>query len=358
MRIKSIFIILVVLALFVGINNSYASSISASFNLINTSATINQSISFNISADFQNPVNYTVFLNSSAVLSSTMPANQSGYKILNYNVKNMPAGNYNAYLYLSSFNIKLNSTQKLSIKPYPDFTFKNDYPTTEIIKNYSVITVVLSNNGNTPLEINWSLPILRDISLSLDFKQSFPLSVNSNMTIPINLSLQKGFQNNISFVFTGIYKNYSITKEYSTELIKPVVNMSFYGINTTSINSTRELWVSYIKNYNNIPLNITMQFLLNFNGSDFYYNTSYYLTPNSTKIEVLLPKSTVENVKIFYPSTNFSDVTQSIFTAPKPPLKINIYSIIDTFGFVILTAVSIIILVIIHLRFNKKQKKK
>lgn len=355
---KSAQIFLITIVIFLAIGSSHASSLSASFNLLNGSASINQSIAFNVSAYFPIRTNYTIFLNNSAILFGNVPANYSGYRILDYNVGRLPSGMYRPSIYFSSFSFHLNATQDLNITAYPDFTFVKDYGITEIIKNYSVIDVIVKNSGNTPLRINWSLPILRNITISLDFKQSFPLDAGANMTIPINLSLQEWYQKSVSFAFTGTHGDYSSTKYYSTLLVRPSVNMSFYGINVTGVNSTRELWTSSIKNYNNIPLNVTLQFLLDVNGSSFYYNTSYYIGTNTTEIEVYLPKSSVENVKIFYPSGNLSYVKQTIFSPPSPPAGVNIYSVINTFGYAVLTAASILILLSIHLRMNRKRRKK
>ena len=350
--------ILAAFVLFLVIGSVHAASISASFNALNSSLSINQYEYFNLSAYFPVETNYTIFLNNVPVLYGKLPANYSGYKILHYNVSNMPYGEYYPSVHFSAFNFHLNSTEDVYINPAPDFTFIGDYGTTEIIKNYSLIYIDLKNNGNTPLQINWSLPIFRNISISLTFNQNFKLNPSSNITIPINLSLQKGYQDKILIPFTGRYENHSFTKSYETILIKPVINMSFYNVNVTPINSTREIWVSYIKNYNNVPINITIQFSLEVNGSTFQYNVPYELNVNTTKIEVMLPKSTVKNVKISYESDNLSKINQDIFTLPKQPSKTSLLSIIDTLGYVILTVVSIFILVLIHLRFNRKNKKK
>ncbi|MCL4362749.1 MAG: hypothetical protein OH338_01510 [Candidatus Parvarchaeota archaeon] len=344
--------------LFLVVGSAHAASLSASFNALNSSLSINQYEYFNLSAYFPVGTNYTIFLNNTPVLYGNLPANYSSYKILHYNISNMPYGKYYPSVHFSAFNFHLNSTVNLDIKASPDFTFIGDYKTTEIIKNYSLIKIGIKNNGNTPLKMNWSLPIFRNISISLTFNQTFRLDPGSNITIPINLSLQKGYQDNILIPFTSTYQNYSITKSYETTLIKPIINMSFYNLNVTQINSTRELWVSYIKNYNNVPLNITIQFSLEVNGSTFQYSVPYELEVNATKIEVTLPKSTIENVRILYESQNLSKVDQDIFTLPKPPSSTSLLSIIDTLGYVILTVVSILILALIHLRFNKRSKKK
>ena len=351
-------VILGVFALFLVVGSAHAASLSASFNALNSSLSINQYEYFNLSAYFPVGTNYTIFLNSTPILYGNLPANYSGYKILHYNVTNIPYGTYYPSVHFSAFNFHLNSTANVYIKPAPDFTFIGDYRTTEISKNYSTIRIGIKNNGNTPLQMNWSLPIFRNISISLTFNQTFKLNPSSNITIPINLSLQKGYQGNISIPFTGRYQNYSFTKSYGTILIKPVINMSFYNVNVTQINSTRELWVTYIKNYNNVPINLTIQFSLEVNGSTFQYSVPYELSVNATKIEVTLPKSTVENVKISYESQNLSRVNQNIFTLPKQPSSTSLLSIIDTLGYVILTVAAIFILILIHLRFNRRSKKK
>ncbi|MCL4398801.1 MAG: hypothetical protein M1322_03705 [Candidatus Parvarchaeota archaeon] len=352
-------VLLAALILFLAVGSVNASSVSASFNALNSSVSINQGEYFNLSAYFPVPTNYTVLLNGTAVLNGNFPANYSGYKLLYYNVSNTPYGKYYPSVHFSAFNFHLNSTANVYIKPSPDFTFVGYYKNTEITKNYSWVNITIKNNGNTPLQMNWSLPFFKNISISLpSFNQTFKLDPSSTITIPIKLSLQKGYQNNISIPFTGTYQNYSSTKYYETMLINPVINMSFYNINVTQINSTRELWIAYIKNYNNVPLNITMLFSLEVNGSILHYSTSYELGVNATKIEMYLPKSTVESVQISYQSENMSKVNQNIFTLPKQPFSPDLLSIINTLSYVILTVISIFILILIHLRFNKRRNKK
>ncbi|MEM0143042.1 MAG: hypothetical protein QXL94_03710, partial [Candidatus Parvarchaeum sp.] len=311
---RQLALILGISVLFLVIGSAHASSISASFNALNASLSINQYEYFNLSGDFPVETNYTVLLNNTPILYGNLPANYSGYRLLYYNISNTPYGKYYPSIHFSTFNFHLNSTANVYINPSPNFEFIGNYNTTEIIKNYSLIELTIKNNGNTPLQMNWSLPLFKHISISLTFNQDFNLNPDSNITIPINLSLQKGYQNNISIPFTGRYQNEIFTKSYKTILIKPFINMSFYDVNVTPINSTRELWVSYIKNYNNVPLNLTITFSLAVNGSTFQYSVPYELKVNATKIEVNLPKSTVQNVKISYESENLSKVNQNIFT--------------------------------------------
>lgn len=344
--------------LFLVIGSSHASSVSASFNSLNKTISINQYEYFNLSAYFPVGTNYTILLNNTPILYGNLPANYSGYKLIRYNVTNMPFGTYYPSVRFSEFNFHLNSSSNMYITPNPDFTFVGDYKTTEIIKNYSLLKIIIGNNGNTYMRMNWTLPLFKNTSISLTFNQTFELSPGSNITIPINLSLQKGYQSNISIPFTGIYKNYSITKAYQTILIRPFINMSFYNANVTRINATRELWISYIKNYNNIPLNMSIQFSLEVNGSIFKYTVPYELAVNATEIEVELPKSTVESVKISYQNGNSSKINQNIFVLPSGPSSTSILSIINTLGYIILTAVSVFILILIHLRLNKRGKKK
>ncbi len=355
MRTKIVGLLFLVILATVG--SVHASSLSASFNLINSTVSINNNIYFNLSGDFPSQTNYTIFLNQTPIHSGSIPSNSSKYYIIKYNISNMQYGEYNSKIEFYPYNIKLNSSINLYIMPKSSFVFVNPQPTTEITKNYSLIDIKLKNVGNTPLYMNWSLPAFRNISISLNFQQRFELNDGQNKSILINLSLQKGYQPNISFGFTGKYLNYSKTKYYSTLLIKPHVNMSFYNENTTSINSTRELFIFNVKNYNNIPVRLLLKFTLDVNGSTLYYTKSYTLPVNATKIEVYLPKSTVENVQVSYENSNLSTVTESIFTAPKKPLKISIGYIIDTLGYIIFTVGAILILVLIHIRLRKKEQK-
>lgn len=351
--------VLLVLMLFGAMGTVHAYSVNAAFSLINSTSPINGQIYFNLSAYFPNPTNYTIFLNSSAVLFGTIPANSSHYIILKYNISDMSYGEYNSHVYLSAFNLALTSSQDLYIKPTSKFIFIGDTGTTEITKNYSLLQIIIKNIGNTPININWSLPSLKNISYNkVTFQENFNLLPEQNETIPINLTLKLGYQTNISFAFTGSYGNYTRTRVYHTLLTKPDINMSFYRYNLTQINATRQLWTSYLKNYNNIPVNLLFKFTLSTNGSTVYYEKSYMLPVNASKVEIPLPESTVESVQVSYTGNNQSKITQLLFTAPKPPFKLSISSIVDTLGYVIFTVFAIILLVLIHLRFKRKERKK
>ena len=197
-------LVLLVFVLFLAFNTVHASSVFARFNTINSTVSINQYIYFNISADFQTQVNYTIFLNNSAILNGTIPKNSSQYYLIKYNVSNMPSGTYEAHASLPNFNLVLNASKTVYIKPYSDFFFPGDNPVTEIVGNYSFINIIIENIGNTPLKMNWSLPEFINISYAnLLYKQNFNLLPEQNYTIPTNLSLTGKYQKNISFAFTG-----------------------------------------------------------------------------------------------------------------------------------------------------------
>jgi hypothetical protein len=297
-------------------------------------------------------------LNNSAILNGTIPKNSSQYYLIKYNVSNMPSGTYEAHASLPNFNLVLNASKTVYIKPYSDFFFPGDNPVTEIVGNYSFINIIIENIGNTPLKMNWSLPEFINISYAnLLYKQNFNLLPEQNYTIPTNLSLTGKYQKNISFAFTGSYKNYTETKSYYTTLIKPYTNMSFYNVGLKQINSTLQLWSASIKNYNDVPVNLVFKFELYVNGSTFYYSKDYTLPVNASKVEIYLPKSTVENVKVSYVGSNDSDVTQSVFAAPKPPIKISLSYVLDTLGYVIFTAIAVVLLALLHIRFKRKEKK-
>ncbi len=351
-------IILLVLIILGTFGTVHASSVSASFNIINSTSPINGEVYFNVSANFPTQTNYVVFLNKTAAINGTIPANSTRFYLIGYNVSNMNYGMYYSKVYFSTLNLTLDSSNKLYISPTSRFIFINPEKTIEINGNYSLLDININNAGNTPIRINWSLPILKNISISIDFRQTFSLLPGENKSIAINLTLEKSYQDNISFGFTGSYLNYTKTLVYRTILIKPYVNMSFYGSNITSVNSTRQLWISRIKNYNNVPVNLLLKFTLKVNDSTLYYTKSYTLPVNATEIAVYLPNSTIENVQVSYEGNNLSKVTESVFSAPVSPLKISFSYIINTLGYVIFTALAVLILVLIHIRFRKKGAKR
>lgn len=351
-------LVLLLFVIFAAAGVSHASSVYASFNVINSNISINQNTYFNISADFPTQTNYTIFLNKTAIEYGSIPANSSKYYVVEYNVSNIPYGTYTPMIKFYAFNLSLKSSQQLYVKSFSNFIFEGEQTTTQILDNYSLINIEIKNVGNTPLYMNWSLPAFRNISISLDFQQNFNLLPGTNKTIPINLSVGKGYQSDISFGFTGKYNNYSETKYYQTTLIKPYVNMSFYNENVTQINSTRQLFIMTVKDYNNVPVTLILKFTLNVNGSTVYYTKSYLLPVNASKIEVYLPKSTIENVQASYQNSNLSQVTESIFAAPKQPFKVSIDYIINTLGYAIFTLLAVFLLIAIHIKFRKRGQHK
>ncbi|MCL4391639.1 MAG: hypothetical protein M1284_01490 [Candidatus Parvarchaeota archaeon] len=355
---RIVFLLIPVFLMLLSFGSVKASSASTSFNILNNTLSMNQFLYFNVSANFPTATNFSIIINDTSVIQGNLHANFTGYKILKYNITNFPAGTYSVSVNFSTLKFPLKASNELTILSKPSFTFLNNNINTEIMNNSAALTITLLNNGNTPMRINWSLPILKGISIALNFQQSFNLPIDSKFIIPINMTLSSGYQRNLSFYFTGTYQNYSATKVYSTYLIKPVINMSFYGGNTTSVNATRELWISYIKNYNNVPVRILLQFALEVNGSTVYYTVPYELNVSATKISVYLPTSKVESVKISYESGNFSTVTESIFSAKKQPVPLTISSIVNTLGYIIFTVIAVVILSLIHIRVKKKGKKK
>jgi hypothetical protein len=351
-------VILIVLALLTMLGTAHASSVSASFNIVNGTVSINQLIYFNISADFPTQTNYTIFLNNTAIMSGNISANDSKYNIIGYNVSDIPYGRYNSDVYFSAFNLRLSSSNKLYVNQLSNFIFIGDTNITEITKNYSYLDIKIKNVGNTPLYMNWTLPILRNISISVNYQQNFAISPGENKTIPINLTLGKGYQNNVSFAFTGTYENYFATKYYYTDFIKPNVNMSFYNINISKVNTTVQLWTSYIRNYNNVPVTLFLKFTLNVNGSTLYYTKNYVLPVNATEIQVFLPKSTVENVQVSYSGSNSSTITESVFTAPTQPFKLSLPYIVNNLGYAIFTLAAVFLLVLIHMKLGRKKGNK
>ncbi len=357
MKSAHLFLIaLAVAALLVsGVSEANASSVSASFSVLNTTVGINGNVFFNVSATFPNQTNYSIYLNSTKIYSSSFQAGYNGYKIVAYNVSNRYYGLYQPSVRFSIMNAPLDSNTSLYVKPTSGFGFVDYTNITEEVNNTASIMIKILNSGNTPLNFSWFLPVIKGISISLNFNQSFRLFPGGIYSIPIHFGLSNSYQSNISFQFSAKFMDVMMTKNYTTSIIKPVVNFTLESLKTAKLNSTTQLWYANILNFNNVPINATLEFLLSYNNSRFYYNKSYLITPSTKNISVLLPESKILSVTLFYPSSSLATESQELFSAPQPTASI-LSGLSGGLGYIVLTVLIIVVFVVIHLRVNRRKR--
>ncbi len=354
---KSLLLLLVlVTVMLVSVNDVHAtSSLAASFSVLNQTAGLNKVIFFNVSGDFPTNTNYSIYLNNSLAYSAEIPANSSGYNIIKYNVSDIPFGVYQPSIKFELINTRLYPNTSLHVLPESNFEFIGYSGITEVVNNTANITIHIKNTGNTPLNFSWTLPVIKGASLSLNYNQSFSLSPGDVYSIPIHMALSKNYQENITFQFNEVFLNKFIVKNYTTSLIKPDINFTIYKINSTTINKTTMLWSAKLSNSNNIPINVTFEFLLGFNNSRFYYNTSYIVYPYTNNISITLPTSKVLGVTIFYPSSSLQPVNERIFSNVPPPSVDFLGGVSGSYSYIALTIGVIVVFILIHLRINRRR---
>ena len=356
-----IYVILPIMALvLLFISSSHASAYHVSFQSINSTLGINQYAFFNVSAYFGQNVSYSIFLNNSKIYSGTIPADFSGYKIIKYNITNLRYGTYRAYATFSTLTVRVNSSNNITIMPKPSLSFGNYSNVTAIYNNSARINIDLINSGNTPLNITWALPIFRGISMSISsLKETFPLSAGESYSIPINLTLSGNYTKTLNFSFDASFNGTIMVKNYVTTLFKPYINLSFYNTSLKTNNATSSSWTVYLSNKDNTPVMVTFEFMLYINKSELYYNKTLLISPTTTQITFPIPKSDVLGVKVFYPSSNSSEVSQQIFSSPVPGQPNSIVSAVyGNISYIALTVIVIVLLVVLNRKLSSKGRGK
>jgi hypothetical protein len=319
---------------------------------MNVTVGLNQNLFFNMSADFPQSVNYTIFLNNISVVSGTIPANTVAYKIIKYNVTNIPTGTYQPSVKLSTLSSQLKYNAVTKILPKQSFTFLGYSNHTSFFNRAGVLDIKVWDNGNTPLNVTWTLPSASGVSFSLVYQESFSLKPSQVFSIPMNITLASVFSKQLNFSFVSVYQNTSLTKYYVTQLFSPIINMSFFDNIITAGNDNTSIYKVQITNGNNLPVNTTFQFLLDIDGNNFYYNKSYLISTSTTQVNITLPKSYVLAVNVYYSSQNGSITKQQIFSQA-PPSSASSSVLLDII-YVVVLIIGIAALLLLHLRFNRK----
>lgn len=330
-----------------------AVSINASFTAVNGTVGLNQNLFFNISADFPQTVTYTIYMNNESTFSGQIPENFPGYRLIFYNVTNTPFGNYQPSIKFSTLSSPIRSSTITTILAMPSFGFIGYSNYTSYIDNSAKLLIGLVDNGNTPMNFTWTLPLVQGIAFSLNYRQAFSLLPSQTFKIPMNLTLSSSFARNLNFSFFGTFRNTTLRKDYTTELFSPVINMSFQNGSLEAGTGNTSIYFTQIRNGNNLPVNTTFQFFLNLNGNELYYNRSAIIYPDTNAVNFTLPRSQLLNVNVYYNSQNGTAVKQQIFsqtTSSGPALS----DVLTVAGYIAILAAAVLVLVWLHIRFNKK----
>ena len=344
------------LALFFAIGTTLGSGFSVqasfSFSVLNSSIGINQNLFFNLSANFPQNANYTIYLNNIILKTGIIAANSPAMQTVAYNITNLPSGSYVPSIKFSALSSKLLSNSTVTVSPAPAFSFLGYSNYVPIFNGSARLLMRVIDSGNTPLNLSWSLPIVTGVAFNLLFKQTFSLLPSQVFSAPINISVSKTFDKNLNFSFLASYGNHSFRHDYLTSLFAPVINLSFFNTKLSPINSNISAFSANITNGDNLPVNVTFQFLVDIGGNDFYYNKSYMVYPNTSSIAFSIPAGTVLATKVLYTGQNGSETNQEIFSQ-QAPSGISQSDLITSIEYIAILAIAIAALFYLHYRLTK-----
>lgn len=353
MRRALIIILLLASLLFVGLVHGTTESVS--LNVLNSTLSINQILFMNVTVISPNSSNFSIFLNSAKILSENVTANHRTPIEIKYNVGNMQYGTYKVELISSLLSSPMYSNKTLYIEPYANFSF-DDTPTLVYVYNNSAILAIhIYDNGNTPLNISWKLPFNANTSISLtNFHQTFQILPSQNETLIINVTT-KSPNVTLTFPFSAEFNQTYISKNISISLIKPVINLKFNSSGNIGKTSNSSYYSLSFMNGNDVPINLSFEFLLYINGSPFTYNTWRIIYPGQDKVNISLPlNSVVASVNVMYKGANGQEVKQEVFSAPTSQLNIGSPLNSSELLFIILSIAIILIIIIVYIKLRKK----
>ncbi len=358
--------LMAIVAMLLALGGAHSTSVNAYFNVMNVSVGINQNVFFNFSGDFPQSTSYTIYLGNVSVLSGTIPANSAQTYIAKYNVTNTMYGSYPSHIVFSALVSPLMSNSNVFILPTPNFGFAShsDYTyafnRSKVINNVTAtvlqanLVLDLINTGNTPLNITWSLPSVKDVLFSLDYIESFGIEPGGSFKIPVNMTLQSRSSTVVNFSFSADFGSQYITRDYTTTLISPIINMTFFNATLKQINSNESLFTVMLINHNNVPINLTLSFVLDVNGGDVFYNVSKVVSTSTMSFSAVIPNSRLVSVAAFYPSQNGTILSSNIYSNPVPSTPQSLLSVLAEYSYVIVLVIAIVILVLIHIRSMRK----
>ncbi|MCW1301928.1 MAG: hypothetical protein OH316_02225 [Candidatus Parvarchaeota archaeon] len=342
-----------ILALSIAFGASHAAgAIRVSISAVNASVGMDQNLYISVSYSSQMNSTYELSLNGTNISSGVLAANQNITETVIYNVSNIQYGSYRLCGSFSVLTKPLCSSSEVYIRPYPDLGFRT--PEEQPVFNGSAaFNLSVFDSGNTPLSVRWSLPIVKGIDFSVsNYDQHFDIGPGETyqISVAVNTSLTKAsavFPFNVSF--NGSY----FQRSFDLYLFEPVVNMSFTNKSTEVSSGNFTYYTFSFINGNDVPVNLTAVFLLDTVDGTFSLSRSFMVEPNQTSINVTLPRSTVESVRVSYTGADGKRITETVYSAPTSPVSY-VNDLIGYIFYVILTVGIVLIVVYIHLRHYRK----
>ncbi len=356
-RLLSVPIALVSLfLLLMALNSVNAVSIGASFTAMNSTLGINQNLFFNISATFPENITYNIYLNNVSVKTGSIPANDQHYEAVKYNITNSLAGDYASSIKFSTLFSRINSNTTTLILPHPAFDFPTYSNRTFIVNDSATLSLEVLDSGNTPLNLSWALPVVTGVYFNIThYTQLFSLAPGQAFEIPMNIALKSGFSHLLNLSFVATYDNHTMSDDYITTLFAPVINLSFSANNVVAGKGNTSVYSVDIKNGDNLAVNVTFRFIVGIDGNDFYYNKSYIVEPNTTKVQIDIPNSQLLQVNVFYLGQTDKPVDEQIFYQPQPNPNA-IPDFLADIGYIAILGGAIALLVYLHHRFSKNKR--
>ena len=345
----------VIAVLFVVFGVSHATgSIHISLNPLNTSLGINQNLYMEVTYSSAINSTYELFLNDTQISSGSFSADQNLTKMIIYNVTDLSYGSYEVCASFSILTEQLCSSSEVYISPYSNIEFKTE-STQPIFNGSASFNLSILDSGNTPLSVYWSIPLINGVYFSVqNYNQHFNIDPNQTYSIP--MVIRTNFTKvNVTFPFNASFNGVSFQRDFVLQLFKPVINMSFINKSTESSSGNFTYYVLSFVNDNDVPVNLTATFLLDTAYGEFSLTKSFIIEPNQTYINVTLPKSTVESVKVSYIGAGGKRFEETVYSAPVSIIS-QASSYIGYIFYIVLTIGIVLVVVYLHLRHYKRKK--
>ncbi len=320
-KLIALALILIILLFEFQVNQVKAGSISISFNLLNTSVNENSFLYYKISSNLLTQTNYVLTLHGPETIlyHGIMPLNSS--QIYKINISDLEYGEYSAFLNVSKLLIPIGGGN-FYVLPNPMIRVQG-CSSYFLYKNYTNVTIDITNTGNAPLQIYSAITNYSQVNLGI------------NKTISILLRLSKS--ENISIFYSFANKTY--TKYCNITLLKPNYSIKVIKIAYIS-NSTGNYYYVFYSYNGSIPTKVNVYGETNYG---LLFNHSYLVNQSSKPIVIHLPAMEFKSLNVSFINSSGDIVTysQSFPTYYLPEINGEEY-------YAILLAIGITLIIIIH----------
>ena len=236
-----------------------ARSLDISIDKNEVSANSEITISYNIQFDEVQSFSYKVGVkgnNVDVVLLDRNVTSDSESGQITWNTKNYPAGEYEAYVFISPSTYWPSS--KFNILPYMDFNISETALDVFVYGKSATNSIKIDNTGNVPIFVSISPRGLKSEASIVPLTMN--LSVNHSSSVL--LSIEKPENNyNATLTFDISWENMSHTVEIPMEVYNPHVNITAENLTIEKTNES-QIVKGTIFNNGNVPRDLTLVFHL------------------------------------------------------------------------------------------------